>query len=81
MLNRSMEDADRQHRAQARKARMTLHKSHLAAAETDPEPVYGAQALSLAARLTRESWSLTGIAEPSYTRSQIPCRFVPGRLT
>jgi hypothetical protein len=76
-----MDDAERQSRAEDRKRRAVLHKSHLRGVERDLTPVRGADALSLVTRLTRESWGLSGRPLPTYSRRQIPCRFVPGRLT
>jgi hypothetical protein len=76
-----MGDSDRQKRAEARRSRAVLNRTQLRAAEADLSPVSGADAISLAVRLTTESWSLAGRPEPQYPRHQIPCRFVPGRLT
>ena len=76
-----MADGSRQARADARRARAVLHKARLDSAEHDLSPLFGAEAVSLVLALTRESYSLGGLAEPSYARSRIPCQFVPGRLT
>jgi hypothetical protein len=76
-----MEDANRRARAEARKTRAILNKARLAPRETDLTPIAGADAISLVASLTRESWSLAGRDDPTYTRREIPCRMVPGRLT
>jgi hypothetical protein len=76
-----MSTSERQKRAEARRTRAVLNKTHLNATEADLSPISGANAISLAVRLTIESWSLTGEPEPDYTRDRIPCRFVPGRLT
>ncbi len=70
------DEAARAARAQARRARMTLHKTELTPRESDSSPVYGVRAISLATQLTRECFSLRGDAEPSYSRSDIPIRFV-----
>jgi len=70
-----MTEAER--RAQARGARMTLHKAHLGDPEVDLSPLFGAEAVSLVARLTQMSYSLAGCPLPVYSRAQIPCRFVP----
>ncbi len=56
---------------------MILRKSGLRATEEDLCPVHGAEAVSLVYRLTREAWSLAGLAEPSYTRQATPWRFLP----
>lgn len=58
---------------------MTLHKGQVGDPEVDFSPVSGAEALSLVHRLTLTSFSLAGLARPTYTRAQIPCRFVPRR--
>jgi hypothetical protein len=64
-------------RAQARRERMTLHKGRLGEAEVDFSPVRGAEAISLLHRLTLASVSLARLSRPTYTRADIPCRFVP----
>jgi hypothetical protein len=74
-----MEDPGRLARAEDRRKRAMLRRTRLSDA-ADPSPIRGVEALSLLARLTRESWSLAGLEEPSYTRAQIPCRCVPGHL-
>jgi hypothetical protein len=76
-----MSAEQRRARAEARRHRATLRKTQLRPIEDDLSPVRGAAALSLVHRLTKESWSMSGRDEPVYTRDQIPCRFVPGRLT
>lgn len=73
--------AARRARADARRDRATLRKTVLLPVESDLSPIEGPEAVSLVARLTRESWSLSGSTAPTYTRQQIPCKFVPGRLT
>lgn len=70
---------DAEKRAQARRERMTLHKGRLGEPEVDFSPVSGAEAISLVHRLTMASFSLAGYSRPTYTRAQIPCRFVPRR--
>jgi hypothetical protein len=72
-----MPDSDRRARAVARQARVVLRKSRLQATEEDLSPVWGAEAVSLVYRLSREAWSLSGMEEPSYSRPETPCRFVP----
>lgn len=76
-----MSDAARRERAEARRARAVLRKSRLGPFEADLSPVSGAEALSLVHRFTVESWALSRREQPTYTRDQIPWRFVPGRLT
>ncbi len=56
---------------------MVLRKSRLQASEADLSPVYGAEAVALACRLTREAWALSGLEEPRYSRSETPYAFVP----
>lgn len=79
--NVTMSEAGRRARAQGRQARAILRKTRLQAEEADLSPIRGAEAISLLSRLTREGWELAGLDEPTYTRDEIPCRFVPGRLT
>lgn len=76
-----MEDAKRRVRAVARRGRAILSRTHLGDIEQDLSPVTGPEAISLLTALSRESWSLTGRELPTYTRREIPCRAVPGRLT
>jgi hypothetical protein len=54
-----------------------LNRTLLARTEPDPSPLNGPDALSLVARLTRESWALAGREVPRYSREQILSRFVP----
>ncbi|MCC6993221.1 MAG: hypothetical protein IT370_01200 [Deltaproteobacteria bacterium] len=75
-----MSDAGRRARAAARASRVVLHKAQLQNREADPCPIHGPEALSLVHVLTQEGWSLAGLPQPSYTRDEIPCRFVPGPL-
>ena len=75
-----MEDDGRRARAESRRGNMVLRRTRLSD-DADAEPVRGEEALSLVTRLTRESWSLAGLEEPAYSRRQIPCRTVPGRIT
>jgi len=58
---------------------MTLHKGRVGEPEVDFSPVFGPEAVSLVHRLTLASYSLAGRTPPTYTRAQIPCRFVPRR--
>jgi hypothetical protein len=74
----TMNDEARRRRAVSRKARATLVKTTLGV-EADCTPIVGADAISLATRLTRESWILAGIAIPAYSRKRVPCRFVPNQ--
>lgn len=67
-----MTDAER--RAQARMARMVLRKAR--PGEADPDPVFGAEAISLVHRLSRTSYALAGQPLPAYPRDKIPCKFV-----
>lgn len=56
---------------------MVIHKARLGQPEFDFSPIRGAAALSLAARLTIESFSLGGIANVRHARGSVPVRFVP----
>lgn len=77
----SMSDADRTARADARRRRAVLRRTRLERREHDLTPIDGAAALSLVDALTRESWSESGKPLPTYSRTEVPIRFVPGRLT
>lgn len=72
-------EAARRARALLRSQRVSLRKTHLKAKEAELHPLEGVEAISLLTRLSKESHSLAGYAEPTYTRQQIPCRFVPRR--
>lgn len=72
-----MDADDRRARAEARRRRALIRKGTLGAPEADFDPVTGPAAISLLTRLSDESWSLTGQPWPSYSRQEIPCRFVP----
>jgi hypothetical protein len=61
--------------------RAILRKGTLGEREHDFDPVFGPAALSLVTRLSDESWSLSGLPWPSYSRQEIPCRFVRWRST
>lgn len=75
-----MPDSDWEARAEARRSRAILRKTSLDGAGDDPIPLWGEEAISLVHELTRSSWSLAGKDWPSYTRAEIPCRFIPGPL-
>jgi hypothetical protein len=74
-------DAERRERARARSGRVILHKAQLQPDELDLSPVDGAEGVSLLTRLSIQSHRMAGLSEPTYTRRNIPVRFVPGRLT
>lgn len=74
-----MSAADRARRAEARRGSATLNRTTLQRTEIDLDPLSGAAAVALVAQLTRESWSESGLPLPTYTRADIPIRFVPGR--
>jgi hypothetical protein len=76
-----MHDEERRARADVRRLRAVLRKGMLQAREHDFDPISGPAALSLLTRLTDESWSLSGLPWPSYSRQEIPCRFVRWRST
>lgn len=76
-----MGDTDRRRRAEARRGVAVLTRTRLKATEHDLSPIAGASAVSLVHALTREGWSEGGRAFPSYSRAEIPIRFVRGRLT
>jgi hypothetical protein len=79
--NEVMADNDRRSRAEARRRTAILRKTTLHDAEGDLSYVDGAAAVSLVGTLTRESWAASRRKWPTYTRSQIPVRFIPGRPT
>ncbi len=56
---------------------MVIHKARLGEPELDFTPVKGEAAISLATRLTVESFSLAGVAGAQHPRDIIPVRFIP----
>jgi hypothetical protein len=70
-------DPQAEHRAAARRARITLRRTSLHARDDGSDVVRGEEALALVTRLTREGWLLAGLPCPDYERSDIPVRFVP----
>ena len=56
---------------------MVIHKARLGQPEVDFTPVRGEAAISLATRLTIESFSLAGMADTRYSRENVQVCFVP----
>ncbi len=71
-----MEDNGRQKRAELRRQKMIITKVTKDEAETDLTPVFGIQAMELAALLSRQAWAFGGRSFPNYERKNIPVRFV-----
>lgn len=69
------EQAARRRRAEARRGRMRIVKTDHGTT-ADASPVRGEEAMSLVWPLTRTSWMLAGRPFPTYTRAEIPFRFV-----
>jgi hypothetical protein len=74
-----MSATDRARRAEARRKSAVLHRTRLRRRELELDPVAGAAAVALVAQLTRESWAEAGLPLPTYTRAEVPIRFVPRR--
>ena len=55
---------------------MVMRKARLGQPEVDFTPIKGVAAVSLATRLTIESFSLAGMANARLSRDRIPVRFV-----
>jgi hypothetical protein len=72
----TVEELARQARAAERSKVMVLRKGKLGEAELDFTPVRGAAAISLATRLTIESFSMAQLESVRYSRSDMPVRFV-----
>jgi hypothetical protein len=70
-----MDDQSRRDRATQRAKVMVLRKGRLGEPEVDLTPIRGAEAISLATRLTIESFSLAGIESNSSDRLRV--RFIP----
>jgi len=75
----AMSDEERRQRAEERRRRAVLIRTRLGAPEIDLQPIEGPDAISLVTQLTRQSWALSGNPWPTYSRGEIPCRFVQGR--
>lgn len=71
-----MSDLDRKRRAEERSRRMVITRCRLEDSDVDPNPTFGAEAISLAAVLSRESWSMSGQIFPEYSRKDTPYKFV-----
>ena len=56
---------------------MVIHKARFGQPEFDFTPVRGEAAISLAKRLTIESFSLAGMANARHARDSVSVRFVP----
>ncbi len=56
---------------------MVIRKGRLGQPEVDFTPVRGVDAISLATRLTVESFSLAGIGSVAGSRDRLRVRFVP----
>jgi hypothetical protein len=72
-----MNGQSRRDRAAERGKVMVLRKGQLGQPDTDFSPVRGADAISLATRLTVESFSLAGIGSAAGSRDCVQVRFVP----
>lgn len=70
-----MEKPDRHKRAELRRHRMVITRCSLEDSGVDPNPTFGAEAISLVTQLTRELWSLSGRSWPDYGRAETPYRF------
>ncbi|MEO8900248.1 MAG: hypothetical protein ABI488_01500 [Polyangiaceae bacterium] len=72
----TLEELARQERAAERAKGMVIRKAQLGQREVDFTPVSGADAISLATRLTVESFSLARL-DTRYPREAMVARFVP----
>lgn len=71
-----MSDELRARRAEERRARAVLVRTQISDHSADACPISGEEALSLATQLTRHAWAMAGLHLPSYSRHDIPIRFV-----
>jgi len=71
-----MEKTERQKRAEERRQRIVITRCRLEDSDIDLNPIFGAEAISLAARLSEEAWLLSGRELPSYSRAEMPVQFV-----
>ena len=70
-----MKKNGREQRAELRRQRMVITRCSLEDSDIDPNPTYGAEAISLAAVLSRQAWAFARIPLPKYQRREIPIRF------
>lgn len=56
---------------------MVIRKGTLGEPEVDFSPTRGAEAISLATRLSVQCFSLAGLGVAEYARASVPVRFVP----
>lgn len=73
----SMGSEERKARASLRRKRAVITRAALTDEQVDRDILYGPEAMSLAWRLTLESWSLSGRPWPDYDRASTPHRFKP----
>lgn len=71
------EELARRERATERAQLIVIRKARLGEPEVDFTPVQGAEAISLATRLTIESFSLAGVGNHRRARESVQVRFVP----
>lgn len=71
-----MGEAERKKRAEMRRKRMVITRCKLEDFDIDPNPTFGAEAISLTARLSQEAWLKSGRELPNHKRSEMPIRFV-----
>jgi len=71
-----VEETNRKKRAELRRQQMTITHCRLEDSDIDPQPIFGAEAISLAAVISRQAWAFSGRPFPSYKRSEIPVRFI-----
>ncbi len=71
-----MDDLSRRDRAAQRAKSMVIRKGRLGEPEVDFSPVRGADAISVATRLTIESFSLAGAGSAARARDGLVVRFV-----
>ena len=72
-----MDGSSRRDRAAERAKVMVIRKGRLGEPELDFTLVRGVEAVSLATRLTVESFSLAGISSAAGSRDRLQVRFVP----
>jgi hypothetical protein len=71
-----MEEAERQKGAELRRRSMVITRCSLEDPDMGPHPTFGAEAISLTARLSLEAWLKSGRELPHVIPSEMPIRFV-----
>ena len=68
----------RRERARKRAQRLTTTWTTLEAQSAPPSDLRGVEAIAELTRLSEEAWRLSGRPMPTYSREEMPVRWIPG---